>query len=152
MKLVDAAKSLVRRLPEREGRKASLAHRLVAIQLNLIGFVLAPRSHIVDPCRPVRACLLLETKVELVEEGRLQRSARKRVQAYCQRACRGTLDNPVAGRTTRGKHRFEASLSIRGCVHRAATHPGRNPNAADLPANAAHKGRRVGRDPQSAPE
>src|SRR5271166_5034254 len=140
LKLIHAAESSIERLLIGIRRKASVANRLVTIQLNLIWLMNPACADVIDPCRALRANTLFNPEVILVVIRCLERAAGKGIHAHGQRACWRARLNARAGRRTRAENFLKALVSSGRCIHRASCYIRRYPDAAHLAADAADKG------------
>jgi hypothetical protein len=134
---VDAAEARVERVVVGEGREASGADVLIAVQLDLIRLVHGAGADVIDAHGAARAQLAFDSEAPFEEVGRLEGAGGEGVEVDRERA-------------ERWEHRRECALKgtlvgLRPSRRRRCPDSGRDANAADLSVDAADEDRRVGR-------
>ena len=149
-KLVDVGESLVERLVKSKWRKATIAHRLIAVQLHLIRFLDGTCADVIHVQRSPRSQLALHAEAPLQEIRRLQRAAGKGVHVHSQGADGRTGMDSCTGQASRLKDSLKSSVGCDSRIDRADIHTsvvgrtGSNADATHLSVDAAYEYRRIG--------
>jgi hypothetical protein len=143
--LVDAAEALVERLAKGVGGKAALAHVLVAVELNLIGFVKSSGAYKIYTQVAMTGDLFLNAHTVLVIDRSFEGARWKRVEADGERANGRFSNDARAGRAPRSKGLLKAGVRGHSRIDRTSRYAGRDADSTHLSSKSANECSRIRR-------